>query len=300
MRWASRAARHGSCRSLPGGRGRTRSSSKSATRGTVFRPRRWNGSSILSSPPSPTGWEWDSPSAARSWSPMVAVSGRWRTTHGEPSSSSRFRRASPIPIQKRESRIARWQAEEEDRSARRVFHRPQLSAVGFDDRAGDRESDAHPRGLRGVERLEHVLGGLSVEPLAGVLHIDDDLGSLERARTDRYLPVAFASDQGFQSVLDQVQDDLLDLDAVGQHGRQVLRQSRVERNVLLLCFAPHQRDDSENDLVQVEELFLRCDLLDQPPNAADDVAGPLDFLDDSLQSLSRLGKVGLLTREPSQ
>src|SRR5205807_6680244 len=34
-------------------------------------------------------------------------------------------------------RVARWQAEEEDRSARRVFHRPQLSAMGFDDRAGD-------------------------------------------------------------------------------------------------------------------------------------------------------------------
>src|SRR6266550_2240904 len=149
--------------------------------GHGLRPRRWNGSSILSSPPSPTGWVWDSPSAARSWSPTVAASGRWRTSHGEPSSSSCFRQSSPIPIQKRELPIARWQAEEEDRSARRVFHRPQLSAVGFDDRAGDRESDAHPLGLRRVERLEHVLGGLSVEPLAGVLHIHDDLGSLERA-----------------------------------------------------------------------------------------------------------------------
>src|SRR5882724_1380658 len=103
MRWASRAVRHGSCRSLPGGRGRPRSSSKSAIQGTAFRPGRWNGSSILSSPPSPTGWEWDSPSAARSWSPMVAASGRWRTSHGEPSSSSRFRRASPTAVQTLES-----------------------------------------------------------------------------------------------------------------------------------------------------------------------------------------------------
>src|SRR2546430_9625604 len=109
---------------------------------------------------------------------MVAASGRWRTSHGEPSSSSRFRRASPIPIQKRELPIARWQAEEEDRSARRVFHRPQLSAVGFDDRAGDRESDAHPLGLRRVEWLQHVLGRLRVESLAGVLYNHDSLKSL--------------------------------------------------------------------------------------------------------------------------
>jgi signal transduction histidine kinase len=33
--------------------------------------------------------------------------------------------------------------------------------VGFDDRAGDREPDAHPLGRGRVERLEHALGGLN-------------------------------------------------------------------------------------------------------------------------------------------
>jgi len=78
---------------------------------------------------------------------VVAHGGRLWAMANEPRGAV-FQFALPagesIPIQKRELPIARWQAEEEDRSARRVFHRPQLSAVGFDDRAGDRESDAHP------------------------------------------------------------------------------------------------------------------------------------------------------------
>src|SRR5207253_1159430 len=75
--------------------------------GRALKPRRWIGSSIPFSPPNPMGWAWDSPSAARSWSPMVAVSGRWRTSPGERFSSSRFPQPSPAPSQKRKSPIPR-------------------------------------------------------------------------------------------------------------------------------------------------------------------------------------------------
>jgi len=40
----------------------------------------------------------------------------------------------------------------------------------------------------------------------------------------------------------------------------VLRQSRVDRNVLLFCLAPHQRDDSENDLVQEDQKMVEAAL----------------------------------------
>jgi len=101
-----------------------------------------------------------------------------------------------------------------------------------------------PSDFVAVEWLEHVLGGLASSPLPVSFTsttTSDPWSTREPTDTSRWPSQA---DQGFQSVLDQVQDDLLDLDAVGEHRRQVLRQSRVERNVLLVCFAPHQRDDS--------------------------------------------------------
>jgi len=76
--------------------------------------------------------------------------------------------------------------------------------------------------------------------------------------------------------LSSIQDDLLDLVQVGQHGRKVLRQSRVERNVPALLLGSASARPLENDLVQVEELFLRRDLLDPTPERrADHVAGAL-------------------------
>src|SRR5258705_3967750 len=50
--------------------------------------------------------------------------------------------------------------------------RPQPSAVGFDDRAADRQADAHALGLGRVEWLEQTREALRAQPRAGVPHPD--------------------------------------------------------------------------------------------------------------------------------
>src|SRR6266496_5084049 len=62
--------------------------------------------------------------------------------------------------------------------------RPQPSAVGFDDRAADREAHAHAVGLRRVEGFKETRQALRAQPMASIPHRDAHALRLDTHRAD--------------------------------------------------------------------------------------------------------------------
>src|SRR5436190_13262946 len=55
---------------------------------------------------------------------------------------------------------------------RLASRRPQPPAMGFDNRAADREAHAHAVGLRRVEGFKETRQALRTQPMAGIAHRD--------------------------------------------------------------------------------------------------------------------------------
>src|SRR5919198_1801510 len=138
-----------------------------------------------------------------------------------------------------------------------VAFRPQPSAVCLDDRAADRETHAHPHGFGGIERAEDALQRLRVEPDAGILHGDEHPLGSRPGCSDHQLPRPLHdSAHGFAAVHHQIQEHLLELDAIAQHGRQIAGEFRVQPDPIALHLMVHQRDNLFNDVVDLEPLRL--------------------------------------------
>ena len=99
----------------------------------------------------------------------------------------------------------------------------------LDDRAADEQSDPHAAVLGGVESIEQQIRALWRQAYADIAD----------AQTDAIPAVAFASDEQMswsivhvhhrvRAIAEQVQDDLLELDAVAGDERQTLSELGME------------------------------------------------------------------------
>src|SRR6185312_14545202 len=68
----------------------------------------------------------------------------------------------------------RFQREAEHCPAARIWLRPHLTAMGFNDALGDRQADAHARRFGGDERLEQARDDLLDKTASGVGNSDLD------------------------------------------------------------------------------------------------------------------------------
>jgi hypothetical protein len=135
--------------------------------------------------------------------------------------------------------------------------------VSLDDRPAN--GQAHPQALRlgRVEGLEQAVRTLWVQPRTGIAHGDEHAARGTRLSADPQLPRPLVdASHGFDRVEDQVQDHLLQLDAVAVHGRQAPRELGLQRDALPQHFAPGQGDDVEGGLVEVEPILVWGRLLD--------------------------------------
>src|SRR5256886_2731962 len=132
-------------------------------------------------------------------------------------------RASATGALGRPRRLTGRQREAEQRAATRPGLAPDAPAVGLDDRAADREPQAGAAARAdAVELVEDLLllPGGQAGAAVGDLH-DDLVAPAMRLHVDR-----LAGRRVLGRILDQVDEHLLDEQAIDVHGRQVLGQPR--------------------------------------------------------------------------
>src|SRR5260370_32380317 len=113
---------------------------------------------------------------------------------------------------------------------------PEAAAVPLDDRSADRQTQAEPARLRGVERVEQAIGLEPAEADTAVLHRDDWarwIADRLAGRPDHEpAPLGRNLSHGLRRVDEEVDEHLLELDPISQHRWQVRRDAYLERNPL--------------------------------------------------------------------
>src|SRR5262249_48904945 len=90
-------------------------------------------------------------------------------------------------------------------------------------------------------------------------------------------------------VEDQIENYLLQLDSISSNERQALRELRLHRDVVLHQLATGQGNDFQDDFVDLDVTLPWTLLLpDEGTELADDVAGALAVLDNTVERLAGL------------
>ena len=105
---------------------------------------------------------------------------------------------------------------------------------------------------------------------------------------------------GLDAVHDQVQQHLLQLNLVAQHGLRAGGQIGVQHDAVLLQFAAGERQHFLDGVADVELGQLRPGFLGERPQAADHVAGTVSLPHDARDGIPRRGKVRLVPVQPAQ
>src|SRR5690349_17124324 len=110
---------------------------------------------------------------------------------------------------------------EPERDARPVVRDgPQTAAMALDDRPADRQADAHAVALRRVKRVEQLVHVLPLEPDASVPHAQADLIAFAARAADDDLPRPVVDGtHRLRRVAEEIQDHLLELNAISHHWR---------------------------------------------------------------------------------
>ena len=168
-----------------------------------------------------------------------------------------------------------------------------------DDRPADRQPQAHALRLRGDERFECRNGIVETDPVVGDL--DHGVVGLGTLRSDRQLLHAAADRfQCLERVEHEIQHQLLQLNPIGEDGRQIGVQHDIEGHVLARRVAVEQAKHLANDLAEIERHFLDGRPFEQGAHSPNDLAGVLAVLDDPFCCLHGLGNVRRRRGQPSQ
>ena len=145
------------------------------------------------------------------------------------------------------ARDALWIAGNRKRKSRAravIRFRPEAAVVSLDNGAADEESDAHAVALRRVEGIEQALRTLAVEARAGIPHGHADTIAVLSFGSNQQLPRAIVhANHCVRGIAKQVQDDLLELNAIPRHGREIVGELRLNDHSVSLKVARGQRQD---------------------------------------------------------
>src|SRR5690349_21623544 len=117
--------------------------------------------------------------------------------------------------------------------------RPDLAAVRFHDRPADREANPHATLFRGGKRLEQVLQDLRRDPGSGIPYTDlNERFGRQGSCSDRQLTLPHIL-HGLDRIADEIEENLLDLNAV--HEDQWIVGRKVELDLHFLLLGADQR-----------------------------------------------------------
>ena len=109
------------------------------------------------------------------------------------------------------------------------------------DRAADRQPHAHAIWLGGVEGVEELFSRFRSNSDTGISHRNKNLVALSQPRLHDQL-AGPAGDGGhrFETVDEQIDDDLLELDAIAKHFGETSRKVRLQRGPMAKRLALHE------------------------------------------------------------
>ena len=123
-----------------------------------------------------------------------------------------------------------------------IARSPNPSSVGFDDRTADRKSRSQTRRLGRVECAEKPGGILGLDTNPDVLDRHQDLFGLAWSRAHDEQACAVADHcYRLHAIDDKIDDDLLQLDSITTHRRQVGRRLALDRSSVPRCLVARQR-----------------------------------------------------------
>ena len=143
----------------------------------------------------------------------------------------------------------------------------------------------------GIERLKEMFHVFRFDAAAQILHCDPHRRLAGRfvalAGNRQDAPLVFQASHRLDAVHHQVQQHLLELDAVAGYARQVFGQSCSHFDAVLGEFAMGKSEHVGNDITELERSLFRQRASGHRPDAPDDGAGAVGVVDDVRQDLER-------------
>ncbi len=105
---------------------------------------------------------------------------------------------------------------------------------------------------------------------------------------------------GLETVHQQVDDDLLQSDAIAVHQGQVWREIEPQRHAMAECLVPYKRNGLLDDVADVEVGHLWLGFFGKLANSADHIAGAIGIANDARDGLKRLVDDRRIPFQPAQ
>ena len=107
--------------------------------------------------------------------------------------------------------------------------------MSLDDRAADRQPDAHAAALGRVEGIKELVHSLPVDARAGIPHGHAHAIAVLPFGSDQQVPRAVVdADHRVRGVAKQVQEDLLKLDTIANERREIISELRLNDDAVSL------------------------------------------------------------------
>src|SRR5580704_2236591 len=194
-----------------------------------------------------------------------------------------------------------WQRELEDGAVWKIRRRPQLATVGINDRAANRQSHPHALWLGGKERFKELVRPRRVEPGARVLDRYSHAAGLIVGGSDMQLPLPLHRFRHcLNAVHDQIQHDLLKLDAIANDRIEIGGQRGFDSDAMTAELGAHENDYLPDQVVDIDRDHLGRGLAREGSDALDDIPGAVAVSDDASRGLPRFLEIRLVGFEPEQ
>jgi hypothetical protein len=169
------------------------------------------------------------------------------------------------------------------------------------DRATDRQSHPQPLRLGGVKRREDLVELLRGQPHPTVLDRHEHRARRLLTCPDPHLARALGhGGQRLQHVQHEVEQDLLELHPITHHRGEVGGDLHVQGYPLVDEFMLEQADDLVHERRQRQPRRRGSGFAQERAQPGNDLAGPLPVVDDALERLAGILKVGRRPRQPAQ
>src|SRR6516162_2338375 len=147
---------------------------------------------------------------------------------------------------------------------------PQPAPMGVDDRPADRQPHPHAAGFRGVECLENALQMRRIDARPGIAHCYEGAGVVLLGADEQFSWPGLDRAHGFNGVQDQVQDDLLQLNAIPLNGKQSVRKPGLDGDAVPGDYASRQYDYLIHRGIKIKPFLPRRRFLHLFTDAVDD------------------------------
>src|SRR6516162_5778588 len=157
----------------------------------------------------------------------------------------------------RELSFEAGQGELEYGAARFVGFCPQPASMGVDDRPADRQPHSRSAGFGTIECLENALAMARIKARPGIAHCHEDARVVLLGADQQLSWLRLNRAHCLNRVQSQVQDDLLQLNAVAMNGKQSVSKPGLDRYTVSGDCVSRQHDHLIDSRIEIKTLLSR-------------------------------------------